>query len=148
MRALWQRIPEALRRRPFGIYTSLLVFSIGVYGFFTDADTNLYDGNLPHLFIKLISIYLIAAGVVVLSASFADRRKHAAFSIFGEMYGWLFIAAAALATSFTYIGSYVYIDNPEQLATVALWLVVWGFLFLCSGVRAVDILVTHKESTE
>lgn len=140
---LWDLIPSALRNRPFGIYVSTVVFALGVYGVSNSNDI-VANSGIIQFFIVIVSGYLLAASMTVLSSLLVDAKRHPAFAIFGEMYGWLFISAASLATAIIIIVQSAFTDEILDGGRIALWVFVWLMLFVTSFVRSLDILITHR----
>jgi hypothetical protein len=142
---LWRLVPVALRNRPFGIYVSTVVFALGVYAIFDGPEIPAETGWM-HLFITIVGVYYTVAALGVITSLVIDAKKHPAVAIFGEMYGWLFIAAAALATTIIYIiqAPALAVAEGSDLGKAALWTFVWGMLFVTAAVRSLDILITHR----
>jgi hypothetical protein len=60
-----------------------------------------------------------------------------------EMYGWMFVAAAALATVLTYCGSLVS-GNVTNAPMALILLAVWLGLFISSAVRFADLFSVYR----
>lgn len=140
---IWKYVPLALRNRPFGVYVSTVVFALGVYGVLDGPELPASTSSLVEFFIMVISAYFMIASFFVISALVVNPKKHPTLAVFGEMYGWLFISAAALATAIVYV---VMAPGGHQLdeGGTALWIFAWGMLFITSLVRSLDILITHR----
>jgi hypothetical protein len=140
----WGRLPWGLRERPFDVYAAVLLFITGTYTLFTDMIPPGVPWGWSHVLINIVSIYFIAASTVILLALLKDPRKCPAFVLFGEMYGWGFVAAAALATSFMYIASLLWITPASWLAWGS-WFFVWITLTVASAIRSADLISKYRE---
>jgi len=140
----WGRLPWGLRERPFDVYAAVLLFITGVYTFFTDMIPPYISSGVVHALVNIVAIYFITASLVILTALLKDPRKCPAFVLFGEMYGWAFVAAAALATSIMYVASLIWITPASWFAWGA-WFFVWVMLTIASGVRSTDLIAKYRE---
>jgi len=141
---IWNKIPQVLKDRPFGIYVSTIVFGLGVYGL-TNAEDIAVNGTFMHIIVLLISLYFLIASMIVIASLVVNRYAHPTFAIFGEMYGWLFISAAALSTAIL-VPIQSVITSTGDGGFIALITFFWATLFVASTVRAIDILVSRREN--
>lgn len=140
----WGRLPWGLRERPFDVYAASLLFILGVYVLTNDVYPERVGHGWVILVVNVVAIYLVAASSVILAALFKDPRKCPAFVLFGEMYGWAFVAAAALATSMMYVASLLW-TQPNSLIFWAIWLFIWSSLAITSSIRSYDLISKYRE---
>lgn len=132
-----------LRERPFDFYVAVLLFLAGFYAVISDSWPESLNNQIVSGIIYIVSLYYMAAGIVIMISLGCNRKKHPIWSLMGEMYGWLFVAAAALATVLTYAGSIVS-ANVSNIPLAILLMSVWLGLFLSSGVRFVDLFSVYR----
>ena len=140
----WGRLPWGLRERPFDVYAAVLLFITGVYTFFThNIPPSIYSGWI-HIIVDIVAIYFVVSSLVILTALLKDPRKCPAFVLFGEMYGWAFVAAASLATTFMYLVSLFWM-YPQSWFNWAAWFFVWTMLTIASSIRSIDLISKYRE---
>ena len=139
----WHWIPSAVRNKPFGIYVACVIWGVGLVGLIAGPPFEVAI-TPSQFFVTAVSVYFLTAATVVIVAMFSDEKKRPILSIFGEMYGWLFIAAAALATCVMYIESLFTYGMPSSVSEFVLWMGIWLGLFITASVRSVDILVSNR----
>jgi hypothetical protein len=140
----WGRLPWGLRERPFDVYAAVLLFITGVYTFFTDMIPPGFDSFAITVIVNVVAVYFMASSIVILTALLKDPHKCPAFVLFGEMYGWSFVAAASLATSFMYLASLFWITPYSWLAWGS-WFFVWVMLTVASSIRSIDLIAKYRE---
>ena len=140
----WGRLPWGLRERPFDVYAASLLFLLGSYVITHDVYPEKEGPGWVIFIVNTVAIYLIAASSVILVALFRDPRKCPAFVLFGEMYGWAFIAAAATATSMMYLTSLLW-SAPDSLVTWGIWEFIWLSLAVTSAIRSYDLISKYRE---
>jgi hypothetical protein len=140
----WGRLPWGLRERPFDVYAASLLFIVGVYVLTHDVYPETLGSSWINVVVNIVSLYLIAASGVVLTALLKDPRKCPAFVLFGEMYGWAFIAAATLATTIMYIGS-LYWYGPSSWVAWGIWVFLWFTMSIVSAMRSFDLHEKYRE---
>jgi hypothetical protein len=132
-----------LRERPFDFYVAALLFLVGFYAVVSDSWPESIGNALVSTIIYIVSLYYIIAGVVIMLSLGCNRKKHPVWALMGEMYGWMFVAAAALATVLTYCGSLVS-GNVSDIPIALLLLAVWLGLFISSAVRFIDLFSVYR----
>jgi hypothetical protein len=138
---VWGRLPQGFRSRPFDAYTAISLIVVGVYAILDPVFPEGQTDAFGELIFNVISLYFIAASLVMLAALFCQEKKHPTFAYFGQMYAWAFIAAAGMAAA-TYqlwsgiISQSVTVDNPALF-----WVVffIWGAIGWAAFVRAFDM---------
>jgi hypothetical protein len=132
-----------LRDRPFDFYVAFVLFMLGLWAFVDPSWPERYteDGNLYFL-MMFIMVYLMVAAGFIMASLLCKRQKHPVLALMGEMYGWFFIAAAALATSTIYLVAFY--NGVQSFAVWAVWFVIWIGLFLASAVRGIDLFYFYR----
>jgi len=144
MKNIWGRLPEGLRERPFDVYTAFILFLMGIYGIVDDSFPERFSNQLTVFFINIISAYLMAASSVILVALFKDKRQYPVFNLFGQLFGWAFISAAALATSLIYATSILFAGSPDSWALWSVWLLIWFTMFVASMLRTMELYNIYR----
>jgi hypothetical protein len=132
-----------LRERPFDFYVAALLFLVGFYAVVSDSWPESIGNALVSTIIYIVSLYYIVAGAVIMLSLGCNRRKHPVWALMGEMYGWMFVAAAALSTVLTYCGSLVS-GNVSDAPMAVLLLAVWLGLFISSAIRFIDLFSVYR----
>lgn len=134
---------STIMQRPFDFYVAMLLFLAGFYSIISDTWPEQVGYGLTHVFIVVVSIYLmISAGVIMIALS-CKRAKRPIFTLMGEMYGWLFVCAASVATTLMYIGS-ILNDAPSSWWLWGILVFVWSGMSVASGVRFLDLLYVYR----
>lgn len=132
-----------LRERPFDFYVAFLIFFAGLLSFVSDAWPENIDRPWAIVIISIISAYyMIASAIVIISLSM-KRKKYPVFALIGEMYGWMFISAASIATSLLYIG-FLINGAPNSWWLWSILMGVWIGLATSSGVRFLDLFSVYR----
>lgn len=127
-----------LRERPFDFYVAFVLFLLGIYGIIDDGfPESAIDGGYTWL-LHLICSYFIFSAAVIMAALLCSRKKHPVLALMGEMYGWFFIAAAAMATSFSYLSVFLH-DGPNSWFSWFIWLSIWVGMAVASLFRSLDL---------
>lgn len=132
-----------LRERPFDFYVAFDLFILGIYGIIDDGFPESAIGDGYVWLIHIISLYFIAASSVIMAALLCRRQKHPVLALMGEMYGWLFIAAAAGATSISYLVTLVS-GGPSSWVSWFVWLLIWSGMSMAAIVRFVDLYSFYR----
>lgn len=140
----WGRLPWGLRERPFDVYAAALLLILGIYVLTHDVFPERNGHGWIIIVVNIIAIYLVAASSVILTALFRNPSKCPAFVLFGEMYGWAFVAAASLATSLLYLAGTLWF-TPNSWLLWSIWLFMWTSLFITSGIRSYDLISQYRE---
>jgi hypothetical protein len=131
-----------LRDRPFDFYVAFVLFFLGVWGFVDPNWPEAYtDGGLLIL-MSIISVYLMISSGFIMASLLCKRQKHPVLALMGEMYGWFFIAAAALATCIIYLVALYH--GVSNFSVWAIWFIIWGGMAIAAGVRACDLLYFYR----
>jgi hypothetical protein len=144
MKNIIGRLPQGLRERPFDVYTAFILFMVGIYGIADDNFPERFSDELTIVFINIISAYLMAASSVILVALFKDKRQYPVFNLFGQLFGWAFISAAALATSLIYAMSILFHGSPESWTLWSIWLIIWFTMFVASMLRTMELYNIYR----
>lgn len=134
---------STIMQRPFDFYVAALLFLTGLYSVVSDTWPEQVGGGLTHAFITIVSVYLMISAGVIMAALSCKRAKRPIFTLMGEMYGWLFVSAASIATTLMYIGS-VISNEPSSWGLWATLLFVWSGMAIASGVRFLDLLYVYR----
>lgn len=138
-------LPDGLRERPLDFYTAFVLLLVGVYGIVDDTFPERYQQPISHLFIHLISVYLIAAAALVLSSLMCNKKNKPVYSFLAEFFGWMLICAASVAASLLYIASAVLYDISSW-ATWIIWLLIWIGMAFASFIRTYDLYIITRKS--
>ena len=130
-------------RRPFDFYVAFLLFVAGLYSIVNDTWPESVGNSVTQAFIVLVSLYMMTAAAVIMSTLLCKKASRPVFSLMGEMYGWMFVAAASLATSIMYIGSALYSD-PNSWWLWAILLTVWVGMTIASSIRSFDLFLVYR----
>jgi hypothetical protein len=131
-----------LRDRPFDFYVAFVLFMLGVWSFADPTWPERYTDDGMYLLMMFIMVYLMVASSFIMASLLCKRQKHPVLALMGEMYGWFFIAAAALATSIVYLVAFYH--GVDNFAVWAVWFVIWVGMFLASSVRAIDLFYFYR----
>ena len=130
-------------KRPFDFYVAFLLFVAGLYSIVNDTWPESVGNSVTQAFIVLVSLYMMTAAAVIMSTLLCKKASRPVFSLMGEMYGWMFVAAASLATSIMYIGSALYSD-PNSWWLWAILLTVWVGMTIASSIRSFDLFLVYR----
>ena len=131
-----------LRERPFDFYVAFVLFLLGVWGFIDPTWPESYADGGMLIIMTVISVYLMISSGFIMASLLCKRQKHPVLALMGEMYGWFFIAAAALATSLVYLVSFYH--GVESVAIWFIWFLIWVGLAVASAVRGIDLLIFYR----
>jgi len=132
-----------LRERPFDFYVAFLLFGVGTYTIVNDNWPESIQSTFVQTAIAAISIYLVAASAIIMFSLTCRRKKWPVLSLIGEMYGWLFVSAASIATVLLYIGV-VLGDAPSSWTSWIVMISIWFGLFIASGLRFLDLFNVYR----
>ena len=132
-----------LRERPFDFYVAILIFVTGLYSIISDTWPENVNNHLVSTLIVIISLYLMGASTIIMVSLSCKRQRYPVLALMGEMYGWMFVASASLATLIMYLGSIIG-DSPSSWWSFGLMILVWGGMFLASGIRFFDLLIIYR----
>ena len=130
-------------KRPFDFYAALLLFCAGLYSIINDDWPESVENQLTQGFIVFVSIYMMTAAAVIMSTLLCKKASRPVFSLIGEMYGWMFVAAASLATSLMYIGSAIS-HTPDSWWLWGILLTVWVGMTIASAIRSFDLFLVYR----
>jgi len=132
-----------LSERPFDFYVAFLLFGSSIYSIVSDSWPEDIDNGVVSTLIGIISIYFIVASSVIMASLACRRQRWPVMTLMGEMYGWMFVAAASIASVLMYVGSVVG-GAPSSWAVWAIMLFVWFGLFVASGIRFLDLFNIYR----
>jgi hypothetical protein len=131
-----------LRDRPFDFYVAFVLFMLGLWAFVDPSWPERYTDGGMYVLMMFIMVYLMVAAGFIMASLLCKRQKHPVLALMGEMYGWFFIAAAALATSIIYLVALYH--GVSSFSVWAVWFVIWMGLFFASAVRAIDLFYFYR----
>ena len=126
-----------LRERPFDFYVAFVLFMLGLYGIFDQGFPESVINGYVWL-LHVICLYFMASSLVIMLSLSCRKDKHPVLALMGEMYGWIFIAAAASATAVSYLTTFLN-GGPESIVSWFIWLLIWVGMATASMVRALDL---------
>ena len=129
--------------RPFDFYVALLLFCAGLYSIINDTWPESVENETTQTFIIIVSLYLMTAAAVIMLSLTCKRASRPVFSLMGEMYGWMFVAAASLATSLMYIGAILH-DAPSSWWLWGILFTVWVGMTIASAIRSFDLFLVYR----
>jgi len=131
-----------LRDRPFDFYVAFVLFMLGFWAFIDPTWPERYTDDGMFLLMMFIMVYLMIASGFIMASLLCKRQKHPVLALMGEMYGWFFIAAAALATSIIYLVALYH--GIGSFAVWSVWFVIWVGMFIAASVRAIDLFYFYR----
>ena len=131
-----------LRERPFDFYVAFVLFLLGVWGFVDPVWPEPYVNGDMLLIMNIVSIYLMISSGFIIASLLCKRQRHPVLALMGEMYGWFFIASAALATSMVYLVALY--QGVSSLSVWLVWFLIWIGLAISSGVRGFDLFYFYR----
>lgn len=129
--------------RPFDFYVALLLFVAGLYSIVNDTWPETVGNELTEGFIVFVSVYLMTAAAVIMASLLCKRASRPVFTLMGEMYGWMFVAAASLATSLMYIGAVIH-NEPTSWWLWGILFTVWVGMTIASAIRSFDLFLVYR----
>ncbi len=129
--------------RPFDFYTALLLFCAGLYSIINDTWPESLGNPVTQTFIVIVSLYLMTAAAVIMASLLCKRASRPVFSLMGELYGWMFVAAASLATSLMYLGSALY-NEPSSWWLWSILFTMWVGMTIASAIRSFDLFLVYR----
>lgn len=132
-----------LRERPFDFYVAILLFITGFYSIISDTWPESVENKLVSTLIVIISLYLMGASVIIMASLSCKRQKHPVLALMGEMYGWMFVASASLATIILYFGSLIG-NSPSSWWAFSALVLIWGGMLIASAIRFFDLLIIYR----
>ena len=137
MNSVKGRIPQGLRKRPFDVFVALFLAGAGVYKIADPAFPETQQQILSELVLTIISIYMIAAGIVI-AWCILHKCSNLLLNMYTEMYAWMFMCAAVLAITLfdIYIGFMTPVENYPLYYGVLLF---WILLYISIFIRCADL---------
>ena len=129
--------------RPFDFYAAFLLFVAGLYSIVNDTWPEQVGNSVTETFIVIVSLYLMTAAAVIMLSLTCKRASRPVFSLMGEMYGWMFVAAASLATSLMYIGSAIS-HTPSSWWLWSILFTMWVGMTIASSIRSFDLFLVYR----
>jgi hypothetical protein len=145
LKNVWGRIPINFRKRPFDVYTAMLLTSLGLYGLLDPTFPELQQHTINAVIINVTAIYMIFSGLVII-ASILYGNRYPISSYFGEMYGWVFMASATLTTTIFQIYNALITENSEISNVFLFWTILFIFfsLTVVAIIRSIDMYVNLR----
>lgn len=134
-----------VRERPFDFYVAFVLFMLGLYGIVDDGfPESAVEGYL--WLMHIICAYFMISAAAIMWSLMCHRKNHPVSSLMAEMYGWGFIAAAAVATSLSYL-SVFFVGGAENWLSWAIWLTIWIGMAVSSLFRSLDLYNFYRSLT-
>ena len=130
-------------KRPFDFYVAFLLFCAGFYSIINDSWPENVGNPTVQAFIIIVSLYLMTATAVIMATLLCKKASRPVFSLMGEMYGWMFVAAASAATSLMYIGAVLH-DAPSSWWLWGILFTVWVGMTIASSIRSFDLFLVYR----
>lgn len=139
-----------LRARTMDFYVAFLVFFLGASGLADSTWPERFDGTIAYWVVIIEDIYLIISSIVIMLALVVREFKNCKInviipSIAAEMFGWLFVSAAACVIVLTswYIppASVIIENNPLSFWS---WIFVWLGLGISAFMRYLDLRLHYR----
>lgn len=135
-----------LRERPFDFYVAFVLLLLGTYGIVDDGFPESAVGGSYTWLMHIICTYFIISAAAIIWSLTCHRKKHPVASLMAEMYGWAFIAAAACATSLSYL-SVFFVGGAENWFSWIIWLSIWIGMAVASLFRSLDLYNFYRSLT-
>lgn len=135
-----------LRERPFDFYVAFVLFLLGLYGIVDDGFPESSVGGYTWL-MHLICAYFMTSAAAIMWSLTCNRVKNPVWSLMSEMYGWFFIAAAAIATALSYF-SVFFTGGAENWISWFIWLVIWVGMAVAAIFRSLDLFIFYRRLTD
>jgi hypothetical protein len=129
--------------RPFDFYVALLLFCAGLYSIVNDKWPEGVGNDITETFIVIVSLYLMTAAAVIMVSLLCKKASRPVFSLMGELYGWMFVAAASLATSIMYIGAVLH-NEPSSWWLWGILFTMWVGMTIASSIRSFDLIIVYR----
>lgn len=145
LKNVWGRIPINFRKRPFDVYTAMLLTILGLYGLLDPTFPELQQHTINTVIINVTAIYMILSGLVIITSILYGKR-YTTSSYFGEMYGWVFMASATLTTTIFQIYNALITENSEISNVFLFWTILFIFfsLTVVAIIRSIDMYVNLR----
>lgn len=134
-----------VRERPFDFYVAFVLFMLGLYGIIDDGFPESAVEGYTWLMHIICTYFMISAAAIMWSLA-CHRKKHPVSSLMAEMYGWAFIAAAAIATSLSYL-SVFFVGGASNWLSWLIWLSIWIGMGVASIFRFLDLFIFYRRLT-
>jgi hypothetical protein len=138
---VWGRIPEGLRKRPFDIYTALLLMLIGLYSMLDPNFPEKQEDTISNAIVFVISLYMIISGSLIIWSTMSPKRSNPIFHFYGEMYGWMFMASATVSIAVFQLWNAHFSRAHSITDPILFWgvLALWLSVTAMSAIRATDM---------
>jgi hypothetical protein len=145
LKNVWGRIPCGFRERPFDVYTAMLLVILGLYGLLDPTFPELQQNTINAIIINITALYMIVSGMVIITAIFYGKRLPA-FSYYGEMYGWTFMASATLTATIFQIYNALVTESGGITNVFLFWTILFIFfsLTVVAIIRSIDMYVNLR----
>lgn len=134
-----------LTQRPFDFYLAAMLFITGLITIVSDEWPERLENNINQVFLGIVSGYLMIAGAVIMASLACKRRKYPILTLLGEMYGWLFVSAASVATTLMYCATLLG-HEPKNPWTLTLIVSVWFGMAVASFMRFFDLFSVYRST--
>ena len=130
-------------KRPFDFYVAFLLFCAGFYSIINDSWPENVGNPTVQAFIVIVSIYLMTAAAVIMATLLCKKASRPVFSLMGELYGWMFVAAGSLATALMYLGSIIN-EAPSSWWVWSMLFTAWVGVTIASAIRSFDLYLVYR----
>lgn len=115
----------------------------GLYSVVNESWPESVGSPLTQAFIVIVSLYLMTAAAVIMASLLCKKASRPIFSLMGEMYGWMFVAAASLATSLMYVGAVLH-NEPTSWWLWGILFTIWVGMTIASSIRSFDLFLVYR----
>jgi hypothetical protein len=129
--------------RPFDFYVAFLLFVAGLYSIVNDGWPEDIGNPVTETFIVIVSLYMMTAAAVIMASLLCKKASRPVFSLMGELYGWMFVAAASLATSIMYVGAVLH-NDPSSWWLWSILFTMWVGMTIASAIRSFDLILVYR----
>lgn len=143
MNRIRRTVCDNLRDRPFDFYVAFVLFLAGLYAIVSDIWPESISSTLVQMIINVISVYYILAGAVIMFCLGCRRRKYPVLALMGEMYGWMAVSAASIATIIMYAW-FAFVHTPVSWWPWLVMVFLWLGMATAAGMRFLDLYLIYK----
>lgn len=142
--------PMTLRARTMDFYVAFLVLFFGLSGLIDPSWPERFMGTPAYWIVLIEDIYLIVSALVIMASLvirqiYCYKMKIVVPSIATEMFGWLFVSAAAFVivlTSWYVPPSAIVVE--ENAVSFWSWVFVWLGLGISAFLRYLDLRLHYR----
>lgn len=132
-----------VKEHPFDIFVAIVLFLLGTYAFVDGCFPESVSGGPSWLIDIVCAYFMVSSLLIIISSCKFCMKSTPVFSIVGQVYGWGFISAAALATSISYLSVFFH-GGADNWISWGIWLVIWLGLSIISLNKSLSIYKFYK----